>query len=82
MVLVAHRLSTIREADLIYVLHRGRIVEQGTHRQLLAQEGLYRTLWRAQTDEADDPLRLPAAVASATGAMATGQHPWKECSHA
>ena len=67
VVLVAHRLSTIKDADLIYVLHRGRVVQQGTHRQLLAQEGLYRTLWRAQTDEADDPLHLPAAMASASG---------------
>jgi ATP-binding cassette subfamily B protein len=65
VVLVAHRLSTIREADFIYVLHRGQILQQGTHRELLAQEGLYRTLWHAQTDEADASLRLPAAVASA-----------------
>src|SRR5262249_13792100 len=47
VVLVAHRLSTIREADLIYVLHHGRLAQAGTHRQLLGQEGLYRTLWRA-----------------------------------
>jgi HlyB family type I secretion system ABC transporter len=63
-VLVAHRLSTIKEADLIYVLHRGRIVQEGTHRQLLAQEGLYRTLWRAQTDEPDGHLG-PSSVAAA-----------------
>jgi ATP-binding cassette subfamily B protein len=67
VVLVAHRLSTIREADLIYVLHRGRLLQQGTHRELLAQEGLYRTLWHAQTDEADASLRLPAAVAPVNG---------------
>jgi len=67
VVLVAHRLSTIREADLIYVLQRGRIVQEGTHRQLLAQEGVYRMLWRAQTDEDDNPLRLPAAAVSAHG---------------
>jgi ATP-binding cassette subfamily B protein len=67
VVLVAHRLSTIREADLIYVLQRGRIVQEGTHRQLLAQEGVYRMLWRAQTDEDDAPLRLPAAAVSAHG---------------
>ena len=51
VVLVAHRLSTIKEADLIYVLHRGRVVEEGTHRQLMAQEGRYWALWRAQADD-------------------------------
>ena len=58
VVLVAHRLSTIKEADLIYVLHQGRIVQAGTHRELLAQEGRYRLLWRAQTDETEGSLRV------------------------
>jgi ATP-binding cassette subfamily B protein len=53
VVLVAHRLSTVKEADLIYVLHRGRVVEEGTHRQLLAREGRYWALWRAQVGEAE-----------------------------
>lgn len=51
VVLVAHRLSTIQQADLIYVLHEGRVVEEGTHRQLLAREGRYASLWHAQTDD-------------------------------
>jgi ATP-binding cassette subfamily B protein len=51
VVLVAHRLSTVKVADCIYVLQRGQIVQVGTHRELLAQEGMYRTLWCAQTDE-------------------------------
>jgi ATP-binding cassette subfamily B protein len=56
VLLIAHRLSTVKDADCICVLHEGRIVEQGTHRELLAQGGRYATLWRAQTDE---PTALP-----------------------
>ncbi len=45
--LVAHRLSTIREADLILVVHAGKIVERGTHAELIAQKGYYYTLYTA-----------------------------------
>jgi ATP-binding cassette subfamily B protein len=45
---IAHRLSTIRDADLILVMESGRIVEQGTHSELLEQEGAYFTLYNTQ----------------------------------
>ncbi len=49
--IIAHRLSTVRRADCIHVLDAGRIVESGSHEQLLAKDGQYTALWRLQTGE-------------------------------
>jgi ATP-binding cassette subfamily B protein len=50
---IAHRLSTVRSADLLLVLDGGRVVERGSHDDLLARGGLYATLWSVQAGEAD-----------------------------
>ncbi|HEX6385852.1 MAG TPA: ATP-binding cassette domain-containing protein [Anaerolineae bacterium] len=66
--MVAHRLSTIRNADRILVLNQGELVEQGTHDELLAHAGLYKQLHDMQTRQAQRKSRLLAAVSEETGA--------------
>ncbi|MDS0294161.1 ABC transporter ATP-binding protein [Halogeometricum luteum] len=52
-VAIAHRLSTVKDADEILVLEAGRVVERGTHGELLAEDGLYANLWRVQAGDID-----------------------------
>lgn len=58
-VVIAHRLTTIQEADRILVLNKGRIVEKGTHATLIRQDGLYRRLYTLRTVESEIETPLP-----------------------
>ena len=50
-VVIAHRLSTVRDANRIWVLEDGHVIESGTHDELVKNNGLYAALWRVQTGE-------------------------------
>jgi ATP-binding cassette, subfamily B, bacterial len=65
-IVIAHRLSTLAHADRVVVLDRGRIVQQGTHAELVREDGLYRRLWEHQdalVEGFDNDLRSAAVTA-------------------
>ena len=53
VIMVAHRLSTIRDCDCIFVFEHGRLVEHGTHDNLLKLNGKYLKMWKAQNEKSD-----------------------------
>jgi ATP-binding cassette subfamily B protein len=57
---IAHRLSTVMDADQILVMRAGRIVERGTHRELLDRSGTYAQMWALQQQEAADAAHAAA----------------------
>jgi len=59
-IVIAHRLATVRRADVIMVLDKGRIVQRGTHEELLRRGGLYRELYDIQFRSEDSPAALTA----------------------
>ncbi|MNE48504.1 Toxin RTX-I translocation ATP-binding protein [compost metagenome] len=65
--MIAHRLSTVKNADRIYVIEAGRVVEQGSHDALVAQGGLYARLARQQSLDADPDALPPLAAPSLAG---------------
>ncbi len=65
-IVIAHRLSTIQNADRILVFHKGRLREQGTHQELLAERGIYYRLYQLQYK--DQEMRLPVAPRGPAGA--------------
>ena len=78
---IAHRLATIRDADLILVMSRGRIVERGTHAELLNADGLYAKMHRLQAvSGTGDPADSPAisAAGEAAPSRANGSMPAPE----
>jgi len=79
-VVIAHRLSTVLEADVIFVFEHGRIVERGRHDELLTQGGLYAALYQEQFADRDDESYEPSVegtggIEATNGVASNGDHP-------
>ncbi len=68
-VVIAHRLSTVQQADVILVMHKGQLREMGTHQELLAQRGIYWKLYQLQYKDQE----LGVAMDGLTPTLAVGQ---------
>jgi len=66
---IAHRLSTVVDADQIVVLEKGRVVERGTHAGLLAADGVYAQMWRRQLETREAQARIEAAASPGSGKL-------------
>jgi len=82
---IAHRLSTVRRADTILVIEDGRLVEQGTHRELLRADGLYANFWKVQVGDIEGlpPEFLERAISrqariEALDGAEDGESPWED----
>jgi ATP-binding cassette subfamily B protein len=69
---IAHRLSTVVDADQIVVLDKGQVVERGTHADLLAAEGVYAQMWRRQLETREAQARIEAAAVPVSPVPAGG----------
>jgi ATP-binding cassette, subfamily B, bacterial len=70
--IIAHRLRSVLRADLILVMQNGRIVEQGTHHELLAKNGLYQQLYGLQFQPEVEELSLPVLIPETQSSITTG----------
>jgi ATP-binding cassette subfamily B protein/ATP-binding cassette subfamily C protein len=65
IIAISHRLATIEKADIVYMLEDGRIVEQGTHKELVALRGRYFRMFESQLTVPTSPLNQQASAAAA-----------------